>query len=428
MSDALRLPDRPNLDQYKKLAREFQRACRTGRADAIRDWAAAWLQRRNDTEPGDVPRVIRTWERLVKQRPSLAACALSDAQFFIARAHGFASWPEFARHIDALERESSGTALFESAVDAIVSGDVVTLARLLKERPDLVRERSTRDHHATLLHYVSANGVEDFRQKTPKNIVEIARLLLDAGADVNAVSNSYGPGDTTFMLTATSCHPQDAGVQIPLLELLLARGARVDAGDVIASLHNGRGAAALFCATQRVHLDLEGAAGVGDLDAVKTFLRPDGTLTNGATEKQKIDGFAWAAEFGRTAVVEYLIDAGMPLDSRLRHDGQTALHWAGLGGHADTVRLLIARGAPVDRKDLSYDGTPLDWVIYGWGNNGSLSEAEAEQYYESVEALVAAGASFNANWLDVSEDAERGRAKKKLEADPRMQAALRRQP
>src|SRR5579859_7839866 len=192
MSDALRLPDRPNLDQYKKLAREFQRACRTGRAEAIRDWATAWLQRRNDTEPGDIARAIRTWERLVRERPSLAACALSDAQFFIARAHGFASWPEFARHIDALERDSSGTAAFESAVDAIVSGDIVTLARLLKERPGLVRERSTRDHHATLLHYVSANGVEDFRQKTPKNIVEIARLLLDAGADVNAVSNSYG--------------------------------------------------------------------------------------------------------------------------------------------------------------------------------------------------------------------------------------------
>ena len=424
MSDALSLPNSPNLDHYKKLAKEFQHACQSERPDAIREWAAAWLRRRSDADAGDIDRAVRTWERLVKQRPSVAQCGLTDAQFFIARAHGFASWPEFAKHIDALARQQSGTAIFESAVDAIVDGDEVTLTRFLREHPDLVRQRSTRDHRATLLHYVSANGVEDFRQKTPKNIVEIARVLLDAGADINAFSNSYGPGDTTFMLTATSCHPQDAGVQIPLLQLLLERGARVEPGDVIAALHNGRGAAALFCARQNVSLDLEGAAGVGDLNAVKRFLRPDGTLTDGATEKQKIDGFAWAAEFGRTAVVEYMVNAGMPLDSRLRHDGQTALHWAALGGHADTVRLLIARGAPVNQKDLSYDGTPLDWTIYGWGNAGTLGEADAEQYYDSVKRLVNAGAEFNQNWIDVADDAERGRAKRKLKADPRMLALI----
>jgi len=39
-----------------------------------------------------------------------------------------------------------------------------------------------RRHHATLLHYVGANGIESFRQKTPANAVDIARLLLDAGA------------------------------------------------------------------------------------------------------------------------------------------------------------------------------------------------------------------------------------------------------
>lgn len=428
MSDALSLPARPNIDHYKKLAKQFQRACRGGRPAAIHEWAAAWLARKDDAERGDADRIARAWQHLLKERPSLANCRLADAQFFLARAHGFASWPEFAKHLDALARENSGTSTFEAAVDAIVGGDADTLARLLRERPDLVRRRSTRDHHATLLHYVSANGVEDFRQKTPKNIVDIVRMLLDAGADVNAVSNSYGPADTTFMLTATSCHPQDAGVQIPLLQLLLDRGARTNAADVIAALHNGRGAAALFCSKQDVSLDLEGAAGVGNLDAVKTFLRPDGTLTNGATEKQKIDGFAWAAEFGHTSVVEYMADAGMPLDSRLRHDGQTALHWAGLGGHAPTVRLLIERGAPVNEKDLSYTGTPLDWTMYGWGNRGTLSDAEAEQYYDAVKALVDAGASLNDNWLDVSADAERARAKRKLEGDPRMMALVRAQP
>jgi len=43
------------------------------------------------------------------------------------------------------------------------------------------------DHEST----VSANGVEDFRQKTPENIVAIARVLLEAGADVTAESDAY---------------------------------------------------------------------------------------------------------------------------------------------------------------------------------------------------------------------------------------------
>src|SRR5205085_161745 len=154
---------------------------------------------------------------------------------------------------------------FEAAVDAIVSGDRATLEKLLGENPVLVRARSTREHRSTLLHYVSANGVEDFRQKTPKNIVEIAKLLLEAGADVNAESEAYGGRSTTLGLTATSCHPEEAGVQMPLMQLLIDRGAMIDRPDggsaVVDCLHNGRGEAAEFLARHGARLDLEGAAG-----------------------------------------------------------------------------------------------------------------------------------------------------------------------
>jgi hypothetical protein len=54
---------------------------------------------------------------------------------------------------------------------------------------------------------VSANGVEGYRQKTPKNIVEIAKVLLNAGADVNAEAEVYGGGATTLGLVATSVYP-----------------------------------------------------------------------------------------------------------------------------------------------------------------------------------------------------------------------------
>jgi hypothetical protein len=49
---------------------------------------------------------------------------------------------------------------FEAAVDAIVSGGPDALHALLETDPALVRARSPFGHHATLVHYVAANGVE----------------------------------------------------------------------------------------------------------------------------------------------------------------------------------------------------------------------------------------------------------------------------
>src|SRR5262249_55131647 len=227
-----------------------------------------------------------------------------------------------------------------------------------------------REHRSTLLHYVSANGVEGYRQKTPKNIVQIAESLLKAGAEIDAEADVYGGGATTLGLTATSCHPEAAGVQEALLQLLLDHGAAIDhpkgggkgRGADISCLANGRGRAAAFLAAHGARLDLEGAAGIGWLDAVRTFFYPDGRLKSGATQEQMKDGFTWACEFGHTSVVDFLLQHGIKLDAKLRHHGQTGLHWAAYGGHADTVKLLLERKASVNIKDETFRGTPLGWA------------------------------------------------------------------
>jgi hypothetical protein len=436
MSDALPLPPRPDLEQYRKLAKDLQRACKSGDPAEVGAWAARWtatlarLQGREITGEvqleidRDQERIARLWRKLRQSNERAARCTLTDAQFFVARAHGFTSWPAFSRHLQALARADSSVSAFESAADAIVEGDAARLARLLADHPDLARARSTREHRSTLLHYVSANGIEDYRQKTPPNIVAIATLLLDAGADPNAESDAYGGRSTTLGLTATSCHPEAAGVQLPLMDLLIARGAALDGPDthnvVNSCLHNGRGPAAQALAARGSRLDLEGAAGVGRLDVVQSFFREDGTLKPPATQKQLQDGFAWACEFGRTAVVEFLLER-VPIDLKVPHDGQTGLHWAAYGGHADTVRLLLDRGAPVNARDESYDGTPLEWALYNWGN--SPDWAARGSYYDVVAMLVRAGGVQNPGWAD--DDRERIRAMKKAASDPRMQAALR---
>jgi hypothetical protein len=157
--------------------------------------------------------------------------------------------------------------------------------------------------------------------------------------------------------------PEHAGLQLPLLELLIDHGAVIDGPDggsaVNGCLHNGHGEAAEFFASRGGPLDLEGAAGVGRLDVVKSFFDDDGGLKPTATEQQANDGFAWACEFGRTSVVEFLLERGVKIDAKLKHDGQTGLHWAACGGHAETVDALLRRGARVDAKDDSYGGTPL---------------------------------------------------------------------
>ena len=94
----------------------------------------------------------------------------------------------------------------------MVTGDLATLGALLEARPDLVRARSAYGHGATLLHYLGANGVETYRQRTPLNAAEVARLLIARGAEVGAAAAMYGGGQTALDLLVTSAHPAEAGV------------------------------------------------------------------------------------------------------------------------------------------------------------------------------------------------------------------------
>lgn len=432
MSDALPLPPRSRLERYRKLAKDLVETSKLDEPAATRQWAERWLvslakAMREDPRKPEVQQLVeggvewldRTWSRILKEKKRDGRGTLTDAQFLIARAHGFESWPKFSNHVKLLERGEGSP--YEMAADAIVDGEMEVLRALLHKHPSLPRERSGREHHSTLLHYVSANGIEDFRQRTPPNIVEIARLLLEAGADVNVESDAYRGRSTPLELTATSIHPENAGVQIELMTLLLEHGALIDGvrGDSIvnACLHNGRGEAAEFLANRGARLDLEGAAGTGKLDVVRSFFDKRGRLIPPATRQQLLDGFAWACEFGRADVVAFLLEHGVGAADKLPQNGATGLHWAAYEGHSAIVGMLLDRGAPTSSRDDRFDGTPLDWAIHGWGHI-SPKRTAGRQYHKTVELLVLAGARLAPGWFDDAALAAR------LRADDAMRAAL----
>src|SRR5215469_4922361 len=118
---------------------------------------------------------------------------------------------------------------FARAARAIVTGDVEALRAELAADPSLVRARSVSDHHATLLHYVAANGVEPELQRPVPNADEVARVLIQAGAEIDARCDAYDEsGQTTLRLVVSSDHPAVAGVSARLVDVLCAAGAAVD--------------------------------------------------------------------------------------------------------------------------------------------------------------------------------------------------------
>jgi hypothetical protein len=208
---------------------------------------------------------------------------IDDVRGALAREHGFADWAAIAAH-----RDLPVDARFEAAASAIVSGDPDALRALLDSHPALARARSPFGHHSTLVHYVSANGVEASRQwQSPRNAVQVLRILLRHGADPDAVADAYGGGLTPLCALASSAHPARAGVQGGLVEELCRGGANPNGLDedglpLWTAITYGYPAAVNALARCGARVDnLVLAAAVGDVQRVRSYLQ-DGKPLSGA--------------------------------------------------------------------------------------------------------------------------------------------------
>jgi ankyrin repeat protein len=147
---------------------------------------------------------------------------------------------------------------------------------------------------------------------------EIAALLIDAGADVNAV-NDYGV--TPLSLAATNANA-------PMISLLLAHGANANA-----ALPSGETV-------------LMTAAYTGNAAIVEALIRA-GAAVNATEHTMGQAALMWALSQKHMSVVKVLIEHGADVHQR-SESGFTPLLFAAREGDIDAARLLLARGVPVN--------------------------------------------------------------------------------
>ena len=269
---------------------------------------------------------------------------------------------------------------FHPAITAIKAGDLAELKLLLRRDPTLATGRSSTSH-PTLLQCLALEAI-----KVP-NQVEMARALIDAGAEIN------GPlvAAASIGNVAVAAALLDAGAQVngngwsPLEEalywgnkdvinLLLERGA---------SVHN-----------------LRIASGLGSVDLIASFFNNDGSLKPeaGTIEwpfgepltsnlakpikeelQAKIDrwsntsqniinnAFIYACMHNHVEAARLLLQKGAEIDSippGFDFAG-TGLHYAAVNGHQDMAEFLLEQGANPNIQDQKVNKLPSGWADYG---------------------------------------------------------------
>lgn len=197
-----------------------------------------------------------------------------------------------------------------------------------------VDPRAASNSGVTALHWAATN-------------LDKARALIEAGAGVNAVSQL----GRTPLIVASSAHGT-AGV----VELLLAKGADVNAADAV-------GVTPLIAATA-----------TDNADAARLLLAKGANVNAVANIGQAATALIGAANNGNATLMRLLLDrkadakavsgdrAGNTKNGPIAFGRVTALHMAVSSGEAEAVQLMLNAGAAVDAQDVR-GMTPLVWAV-----------------------------------------------------------------
>ena len=386
-----------NLEQLRKQAKELARAARAGDPAAVARLgglpprlASAQLVLARDQGYSSWPALVHEvaeqpfhtdleyYEGRAYGIATVNSISLADARRELAQRHGLSSWTELRRRVQALASGEEPPTSFMLAYRAVEDGDLERLRVLLDEHPELVRQRGT-------------NGNDLFGMAGD---LDVARLLLERGADVNR-GNDHG---------WTKLHQAGYGNDRELARLLLDAGART---DLFARGNGGTPlVAALFWGHREV-VDLLGieprnlrvAAGLGLVDLIdelagtssagahRGFYRPHGGFPawQPSDDPQEIldEALVWAAKSDRAEAIERLVELGA--DTNADPYRGTPLTWAAVNGHVAAIRRLVALGADVNGRG-TFGGPD-----HGQGATALHLAAQAGEA-ESVETLLELGA------------------------------------
>src|SRR2546428_8521327 len=275
-------------------------------------------------------------------------------------------------------------AKFHSAVAAVRSGDLDTFKARVSQDPTLATSRSSTSH-PTLLQCVALDG------KDKPNNVEMARVLIEAGAELNEP-----------LVASASVNNHAVG------KLLLDHGAAIDGTGGWSPLEealywNSRDVIALLLDRGAAVQNLRIAAGLGRTDLIEGYFNSDGSLRPEAgqinwpwggletiagsnfdqTGRQKLadrvnewsqdrqgiinNAFVYACMHGHIEAAKLLLEKGAEINvvpGGFDYAG-TGLHYAALNGQRAMVEFLLQQGADRDVKDSKVGSDAAGWAAYG---------------------------------------------------------------
>lgn len=350
------LPSNPSLEQLKKRAKALLAAVRAGEPSALANV-------REHHPRGEV---------------AAAGFQLSDAQLVLARGHAFASWAKLKQHLAIVERhewhppdvpddEPAADRLVRLAcmdyegwtparaaqaramlaaepqlVDASVYaaaaiGDVAAVRAWLARDPELVDRKGGPLAWEPLLYACYARlASPDPRHST----LEVARALLEAGADPNAGFLWRGNVPPFTALTGAFGEGENGNNEPPhpdrdaLARLLLEAGADPNDGQTLYNRHFRR---------PDDHFVLLFAYGLGRDRGGPWFVELGDRLP--APAAMLAEELWAAARMGYAERVRLLVEHGAPVDRPGMRDGRTPYAYALRAGNHEIAAYLRAHGA-----------------------------------------------------------------------------------
>ena len=406
------LPSRPDLKQYKKQAKDLLKAWKS--ADTVA------LQRLKQFHPD--------FKSLSDSALPSAKFALADAQFVIAREHGFDSWPKFAAHVETLNIQRA--AKLTNPVDAFIDGACVPLEgshgagtldgadAILADHPEVARaniytasilgdDASVRRFLALDPRSATAKGgprewdaltylcfsryLRIDRERSPA-FVPAATALLDAGANPNTgwyeKDHQPDPGWECVLYGAAGlAHSAD------LTRLLLERGADPNDGETPYHAPEGYDNAALKVLVESGKLNEESLTTMllrktdwHDYEGIR-YLLERGADPNRMTRWGNSALHHAVKRDNGITIIELFLDHGANPNLENR-DHQSAVAIAARRGRGDVLDLLEQRNIPIELQGA-------DRLIAECArNHGDAVRAIAAREPELVREVLAQGGTF----------------------------------